>query len=446
MGFFDSIFSRSILQEDEPTVSFGRYSDSFKAPVKYDYWDIAIKEFGRANYRLAFTSFLDYLKDDDQHNVKYTEVGDEVEFQIYQGSKRLEGVWTAEGLFVEAKIAKTNGFHVGFLRRLIEENYLLKYCKYALDEEHNVTIIYCSRASEASPYKLYYGFKELAIHADKLDDILVDEFDELTMINTGHVKELSENEKKIKHTFITDKIESVFELIDSTKLDLGQYPSAESYLLLSATYILDYLISPEGFMLEKFETIHNHFYHSKQTTGVKTNMLIKKELKEIADRSYEQNEQELYVGISSFGVTSPVSSEQLFSFIESELKQLDWYIKHQHYDVAQAILDFIIGYCLFNYGLSRPISQLFHLYLRVRESKFFVDLDFQPLVKENGELDDFLIKEHFKKIESENTRIYKFLRINTAELSTKSLFPFCQSLVHAVLNLNLNRVDHVDVN
>ncbi len=446
MGFFDSIFSRSILQEDEPNVAFGRYSDSFKAPVKYDLWDQSLQEYSRGNYSLAFTLFLQYLKDDHQQNVEYTDEQGEIEFKIYQGSKRLEGVWTKEGLFIEAKIAKTNGLHVGFLRRLIEENYLLKYCKYALDQELNIAVVFSSRATEASPYKLYYGFKELAIHADKLDDILVDEFEELDMINTGHVRELSLEEKQLKHRFVSHKIGEVFELIDNVKLDLNHYHTAESYLLLSTNYILDYLISPEGFMLEKFESIHNHFYHSKQTTGVKTNMLIKKELQEIAARSYLQNEQELYVGVSSFGVTSPVSSNQLFSFIDSELKQLDWYVKHQHTEVAQAMLDFIVGYCLFNYGLSRPITQLFHLYLRVRESAFFVDLGFQSLVKANNQLDDALIKKYVKKIENENKQIYKFLIVNAGEWNMKSIFSFSQSLIYAVLNLNLNRVDHVDVN
>ena len=61
-----------------------------------------------------------------------------------------------------------------------------------------ITLLFDTMMEDAFPYKLYYALKELALHADKHDDLLLNEFDFLKPISSHKLKPLSEKEKAFK--------------------------------------------------------------------------------------------------------------------------------------------------------------------------------------------------------------------------------------------------------
>lgn len=445
MGLFDIIFSRRDPLEAEPSIVFGRFTDSFKPSHKYDSWDESIKLYEGDLFLNSFKAFLEYLKSDTHDNVRYTEKEGAINFSIFQGSKKMEGRFDHKELFVEAKIAKTQALHVGFMRRLIEDNYLLKYCRYALDEDDNITIVFNSFAHDASPYKLYYAFKELAIHADKLDDVLVDEFDDLDVINVGHVRKIPKEEKATKSKFLLESIDEVLNHIKTTKLDVHQYPGAVSFSLLALSYRLDYFIKPEGFVMEKLESIHNGFFRSKESEAYAKNNNMIKLFEEIMQRDVQDIEDEMYEVLSSFGVTSPVSQKQLSEFIMSELPHMDWYLSQGYHVFAQAIPDYIVGYALFNYGMSKPASDYFHLYYEILYSEFFDSLGFKSYRGKDQELLSKKIKKSIQKIAVKNSELYANIEPNLGLIDYSNDIAFATSYLSMIASLDLGRTDHKEV-
>lgn len=446
MSIFDYIFSTQGSVSTEPPIMFGRFTDTFKPPVKYDQWDKAIQFYEKQQYKKSLLCFLEYLKSEELDNVRYQEEGETILFDFLQGSKKIVGKLTDEGIFVEAKIAKTSSLHIGFLRKLIEDNYLLKYSRYALDEYNNITIIFNTFLEDASPYKLYYALKELATHADRIDDVLIDEFEDVDFINTGHLRVISDKEKYIKYQHLQTETLKVLELINSQSLDVHNYPGAISFSLLALNYQLDYLIKPEGFIMEKLESIHNIFFKAKEKEAYKRNNLMIKELELIMERSQKEFNAELYETVSSFGITSPISQRQLAEFIDAELPNMDWYRDNGHLEYAISIPHYIVGYSLFNYGLSLPMSRLFKLYYRVVHDDFFQKLGFESLRLESGKLDAAKIKRTIRHIIKENAALYPHAKPNYKIMNFDSLIDFASSFLKMVSQLNLDRSDHKEVN
>jgi len=140
MGFFNYFFSpkKTVNQRN---IQFGRFSDAYKEEVKYDAWDESLKLFEDHQYIESYKSFFDYITDDSVDNCTVAQVGDILSFDLYQGSKIITGKATAKAFTAECKIAKTEGFHIGFLRNLLEGNYQLKFCRYALDNNDCITMM-----------------------------------------------------------------------------------------------------------------------------------------------------------------------------------------------------------------------------------------------------------------------------------------------------------------
>jgi len=186
-----SIFEHFFGKKDDATasdskISFGRFSDSYKQTRQYDAWDLALEKFENEDYLESYIAFLDYLNDETEENVKYHQHDGRLEFEILQGSKKISGTADRKKIRVEARIATALSLNIDFMQRLIEQNFGLNYSRFGLDIENNITIVFDSFVLDASPYKLYYAIRELAINADKFDDLLIDEFEEPTFAILKH--------------------------------------------------------------------------------------------------------------------------------------------------------------------------------------------------------------------------------------------------------------------
>ncbi|MEL6987283.1 MAG: hypothetical protein AAGK97_05585, partial [Bacteroidota bacterium] len=177
MSFLKRLFGAKNIDFDRPEFLFGRYTDAYKKDEQYDYWDKSLEEFEAENYFESYRLFFKYLKDPEKDNVKFWEENGKQFFEVLQGSKKIEGEINQKKFKAVAKIAKTDSLNIGFLRRLIEQNYGLKYSRFALDDDDDIAMVFDSYLIDGSPYKLYYALKEVAVNADKQDDVLVDEFE-----------------------------------------------------------------------------------------------------------------------------------------------------------------------------------------------------------------------------------------------------------------------------
>lgn len=437
MSILKSIFKSFGTKEDAPNIKFGRFSDSYKEEEKYESWDKAIKLYEENKYLDSVELFLNYLLDNDQENLTYTRDGDVISFELYQGSKLITGTANKEKFKAEAKIAKAVDLNIGFLRRLVEFNFGLKYTRYALDPESNITVVFDTYMLDGSPYKLYYALKELAINADKQDDILVGEFEVLKAINTGHIKNVEDSEKEIKYDYLKKEMSEVFEYINSTKLNFEKYPGAMSYLLLDLVYRLDYLLKPEGKTMESFEKTHKLFFIKDGSSPQKKNAEILKELKETNKRTKEEFFNELYRIKSTFGITAPSSHDRLTGFIESELRNMKWYEDNGYSRVAESIPGFIVGNCLFNYALPSVDKEFLHLFYCIMYQGFFNNLgwDYEYITKDS--LNKSAILTAIDNIVSSAKHQHPLLKYNKKTLDFNSKLSFSKSYLGMLREINL---------
>lgn len=442
MWFFDQLFGGNEISEQHPDIKFGRYSDAYKNTAQYDAWDLALEKFEQEHYIESYKAFFDYLRDEKEDNVKWQEKEGKLHFEILQGSKKLLGVAGENKLRLEVKLAVADQLNISFMRRLLELNFDLKYSRYALDDQNDITMIFDTYALDGSPYKLYYALKEVATKADKLDDLLIDEYKMLRASDPSLQKTIPETEKVIKFNFIINEIKEVFFVVDDSGLDENQYPGAVGYLLLSLCYKLDYLIQPEGFMMESLERIHRLYFAKDDKKLAEKNFILRKEFQKLLDRSRSDYFKEMYRVNSTFGITIPVNHDRIRNFIDGELHRMDWYLEHGHQQYALAIPGFIIGYCLFYYAMPSPVRDYFEFYYRILDPGYYNSLGFTPdyLNKKEQKFDRKLIKNKIKAIAAKYGKSYTKLNPNTSMLKFGSMAEFAKSYLQMIYNLDTSKI------
>ena len=444
MGFFNRIFGSNDLGNDAPQdIRFGRYSDSYKTKDQYDAWDNALEKFDKKDYLGAYKDFFFYLKDEKENNVRWWEEEKTLHFEILQGSRKIVGWVDQLKIRVEAKIVKADTLHLSFLTRLISHNFNLEYSRFALDKDNCIVIVFDSFLLDGSPYKFYYAIRELAINADKQDDLLLDEFKGLSPIKINHREDLPETEKEIKYHFIQKKIKNAFEIMDNGSLDAGQYPGGITYLLLDLVYRLDFLIKPEGFMMETLERINRLYFSNDQKTTQEKNAMIRKELEDLINRPKEHFFKEMYRVRATFGITKPINLQRIRGIIDGELSHMDWYKENEHKAIARAIPGYIVGNCLFNYAVPKAILDLFMLYYEVMEPEYFDRLGFKNLYYQTDteKLNPRRIKKGIKDIVQTNKHLYFDLNPDISLLSFTSRLDFIKSFLMMIKEMELTSVD-----
>jgi len=439
MSIFSKIFNRKPSDDLQPKIGFGRYSDSYKTDDKYDYWDKAVIEFENKHYHNSNKLFFEYLKDKESKNVFFKDLGESLEFTIYQGSKKITGYTTDKKIFAESKIARINDKHIGFLRKLVEMNFNLRFSRFALDEENNITMVFNSFLLDTSPYKLYYALKELATSSDKQDDILIKEFSGLEPINTGHLRAIEPEEKEIKYRFLIEELDDSIHEFENGKLNTINFPGGISYFLLSKIYKLDYLLKPEGQTMGTFEKIHMDFFTKNGDGPHEKNKQILKDLKKLVQTKKQDFDNELYEVLSTFGVTAPTSHRQYIAFADSELPKMDWYIDNNHPKIARSIPDYIVGYSLFNYALPAPLKKLLHCYYEIIENDFFKSPKYDLKLRKEKTLNQQAIKKHILSVTKKYHKEYPYFIPNIKMLDFTNEISFCKSFIQMTREVNLSK-------
>ncbi|NND06655.1 MAG: hypothetical protein HKN87_09765 [Saprospiraceae bacterium] len=440
MGILSRIFDPNPSAE-QPDIHFGRFSGKTKTDTRYDEWDKAVEKFEAQSYCTSVCHILEYLTNEPEKNVQYDCKDETVSFQLLQGSKKITGYADQVQIRAIAKIARVAGSpEIGFMRRLLESNYQLKYGRYCLDDEGDIAIMFDSNLADASPYKVFYGLKEIALAADKHDDLLVEEFSGLSPINVGHIIPLPANLRAVKLAYIQETLQGTLHEIDHGKLNPIQYPGGITYLLLNAIYKLDFLVRPEGQTMETIERMHRFYFENSGLNNVQKNHRLIKELKLLLSRPSDKIESEMYRTTSTFSVVSTANHPKLRDIIQGEIHNMDWYFEKRHFSVALAIPGYIVGHALFSFGLPDLDKSLLLLYYQIVEHEYFRDLGFKyPYLSADGKLDQRSIMKAIAAIKDAHLDAHPFLVPNTKLLIFDHMVLFAKSYLIMISNLNLSK-------
>lgn len=438
MEFWERLFKKE-LPADEPLIKMGRFSDLYKSEEQYDAWDQSIEWFEEERFLDAFLKFMDYLRDPAQDNVHLEVKQGRVEFSLFQGSKLITGYLDGKKVRAESRIAKIKAMNIGFLRLLLENNYGLKYSRYALDREDHLALVFDSFLIDASPYKLYYALKEIAIHADKQDDLLIHEFSSLEPVNIRHVQQLPETEIKIKYRFFKATIDQTLSILNKTRLNLVQYPTCAANLLMGTCYKLDYLIAAEGVITETFERISRQYFAPEEKSLFQRINIIRGELETLGQMTYADFSREIYSTRSTFGITTPAGHQQIADLIQNELPAMDWYLSNDYPEFAQGIADYIVGYCLFNFALLEPVRDLMHLYYRIQVHIYFAELGYPDQYWQKGQLQRKEIRRSLQQIQDRHRERFSFLSIHADQVDYNHPVTFAKTFLWMIKSLDLTK-------
>jgi hypothetical protein len=442
MDFFARLFG---LQSNtsQPDVPFGRFSDAYKSEAQQQAFDRSLELFEKGEHLNAYRDFLFFLKDESAAvpNIEWEEKDGALYFEFWQGSQRIKGFANAEKVKAESKVARAENLNVGFMRRLMEANFNLKFSRFALDPDNHLCIVFDTQTVDGSPLKVLHALRELAIHADKQDDLLLGEFaGTLSPAEERLFGEISAPEKTVKYNYIRRSIEAAFAEIDAAKPDPNTYPGTYAYLLLALAFKLDYLVKPEGFMMDLLEKVYAAYFAKNNLTPQVKLQQIRREFQTLLDRPKEEFFREMYRTRSTFGANPAVPHGTVAGLIEGELPNMEWPLQQGYDTLAFAVAQYLAGFTLFHQAPPKPDLEFLHLFFEITEAPFFRELGFNvPYTDEAGRLQKAAILKAVKQIADRNRPVYTRLRPDTTRLDFASMTLFARSFLGMIKDLDLTK-------
>ncbi|MEP6673715.1 MAG: hypothetical protein ABJA78_01110 [Ferruginibacter sp.] len=437
---FDKIFSWGKKTNDAatyPAVHFGRYSDNNKTIEKTARWSDADNLFKEKKYQESIDAFFDYLKDDATQNVRVQRNGTEFSFEISQGSKIVRGSADASALRAEVSLARMPQPSVPVMRRLLDQNFSLYYSRYALDGDR-LCMRFESNIETANPNKLYYALKELATKADKQDDLLVQDFAALQSLDTDHIEQISETEKEIKYNYFQKWVRETFDYIAS--LDTEKFSGGIAYLLLSLSFRIDYLICPEGTLLNELEKIPAIYYAKDEKPTTEKNAAMMEAFKKVQQKTKEDFIKNLFRSKSTFAIVAPQQYKAVSDAINSAGQNMIWYRDNNYPLIGQNICEYGLTFCQYSYSLPKPVSDLIQLFMQVNYPDYFTDLGFTDIFYDAvlKKFSSEKIIERINAIQNSWRKKYPALDFKIANLRFDNLLSFGQSFTAGMEHLNFD--------
>lgn len=375
MNFFNKIFSTDEISQ--PKVIFGRNFELIKSEDQLKKWDLAVLNFEEERYLDSIENFLLFLMDPASDTVKYSRSTDQIQFSICQGSKIIQGFADEQWFRAKVDIIKNQEHHIGMYRRLLESSYNLMYGRYALTEDHYISILFDGFVQETSPFKLLYGLKEIGLRADKEDDLLLSEFSQVEAIQSTHIKELPLKEKEIKFSYYKKWLALALSDQHYGFLNKSKSPGAAVYVYLSTLYKIDYLLRPEGKLMDTIETAHKKYFSKNEESLNNKVVSLEKVCNILSEFSQEEIYKELYLVAHTFPITNQITTIELAEHIEVELEAMKWYYENGHFKICEAICGYIAANSFFNFTLPGISHALLHIYFEMTETEYFKDLDYE---------------------------------------------------------------------
>lgn len=420
----------------DPDISFGRYSDNNKTVAKIARWTEAEKLFRENSKQESMEAFFNYLLDDAQRNVTHQRSAQGGTFELYQGSKIVRGAYNTEHLYAEVTLARMPRPTVPVMRRLLEMNFNLYYSRYALNNDR-LCMRFDTDLNTATPNKLYYGLRELATKADKQDDLLVQNFAQLEATDTSHIITIPEEEKEVRYQFMQKWIRDTLEYISS--LDADKLSGGISYLLLTLAYRIDYLVTPEGPVMNEIEAISDIYFKKDSKAVAEKNSAMIEAFHKLQSKTKEQVFPFLFRTKNTFSIVTPQNYKTIVEAIKGAHQNLSWYKENNYPFIASKIAEYGISYSQYSYSLPKPLTDLFRLFMNVNYSDYFKALGFATYYDaDKKEIDKDEVTEEIEDIVNAWRAKYPRLQFNTEALRFDSLLNFNYSFTRELTNLRFD--------
>lgn len=438
MGFWNKWFQHENLSGGEISgsslIRFGRYSDNNKSVAQTAIWFEVDRCFDEKKREEGLRLFFDYLKDPIEENVRVFPEPDGLRFELFQGSKMITGKSNAQHVRAEVEIAIVRQSSIPAFRRLLELNNTLTYVRAAMHDQ-TISLVFDVPLETASPTVLYFGLKELAVTADKQDDLLVSDFERLGAVDNLPIERFPENERLVKYAFLKTTMTRDLKLVESLNQD--SFSGAIGYILLNLIYKIDYLIAPEGEVLHQLEHIHTQYWNQFETlTAVERNQKLNESLLHFLAIPEAQLMQGFYRAKATFPVTQPKPYDIIRESIYDALNNAKFYVEKKQDQIAFSIIEYGLAFAQYSFSLPKVCSNLFKLYMQINYANYFRELAFTENYYNGRDFDQDAIEQRIGIILNEYIEKYPMLVFNVAKLNYASLIAFNVSFLYEVAALN----------
>ncbi len=421
------------------TLSFGRYNDNNKSYAKARHWYAAEELFKEKKYWEAFDAFFDYLRDEEVDNVSYQRAGGRFSFRIIQGSKAIMGACDDGMIVAHCPMAIMETPGTAIMRRLLDLNYSMYYCRCAMDEDNALCMMFDTTVVSASPNKLYYGLRELATKADRQDDSLLADFPALKPANTEHLVLLPDDELSVKYAWFLKWVQEALD--KAAPLNTDSFSGAIAYEYLSTLYRIDYLLTPEGRLLAELARISSVYWDKKEEIAlVERNQRIRDAFKKLLATTREDFAQGMYRTTGTFGFSVPAPADKVKDNISSANKDAQWYMENKYPHLAPDLVEYGIVYSNYAYSMPRVLKDLSTIFMAVLHPAFFKALGLKESFydEESKQLNKPAIERAVSNAVNHFPDKYKSLHWDAGRVNYESLFTFLTSFSDQMAHLNLD--------
>jgi len=252
--------------------------------------------------------------------------------------------------------------------------------------------------------------------------------------------EIPPEEKLVKYQYIQQSIRAAFAELDKAVPDPNTYPGSYAYLLLSLAFRLDYLIKPEGFMMDLLERIYTIYFTKNNVTAQTKLQQMRREFQILLDRPEEELFTEMYRTRSTFGANPAIPHGTLASFINGELVNMEWPLQQGYEQLALAVPQYIAGFTAFHQAPPKPDQMFLHLFFQITEADFFRQLGFtNSFADSEGRLQKAEILKEIKRITDKNRPNYTRIRLDISLLNFDSQALFSKTYLQMVQGLDLTK-------
>ncbi len=433
--FFSSLLSRR--EKSGLRIELGKYLEQSLTHFDREKWNNSIELYTQGNYLEAYYSLLQFLKDPNLDNIIINKQNHLLEFELFQGSKKVIGRITENEISIFSDVVGYKD-HIPneLLEVLLQENYKFRYAWFVLTPQ-TIRMVFNGPVSLIQPKVLYEALKELSITADSYDDVLIEKYEDFTPINTQHIVQLSDKEVNTKIKYFRLWIKSALNTCEKLGRDKRQKEVNKgtiSYVLLSTVYKLFYLLAPEGVLLDHLRRL-DAFYWSSELDVVNKNEYLISSLSELLSWTDQIISKSLYKVISTFSTVHSVETHKLIDFMSTELEAAKQYVIQGYGEFFHVLVEYIIGYVNFHIALKPEYKELLDILWRVYNDNFFLDLGFSVRYITRGKLNSFVIEYRLNKVLDKHKLRGKF---KVSKLDYSSLIKFSQSFLNEFINMVSN--------
>ncbi len=434
--FFNQIFSKRYLQKTK--FRLGKYTDRNKTIEQLQFWKNSAISFKEKKYFEALDYFFKYIKDPQKENVEFEFKDDYIYFKIYQGSKHITGKANNKEIHAHSDVVKYQDLDENILKLILKVNHSLKFCKFYIDENQKVIKLFLElKTPNLNPVSLYTSLREISITADYYDDFLTDNFSFLKPINNKNIEELSEEEKNVKLKYFKIWTKETLDIIE--KFDAIKNASARSFVILSYIYKIYYLLSPEGWLLNELNKMLRLYYSSENKSDIERNASIIRNLEFFVSTDDKIILDSFYFALATFPVAAPVEPNVVVEFVKNEINKIHWYCQNKSIDnIPIKIAEYIIGYCLYYFGMYPFIIELFDIFWLTLQSDYFGELNYKNLIYEKKHFNYTLLSQILNKINNSNQNTFPHLNFSVKHLNLDDLTEFAISFIYEFINCDFS--------